>query len=215
MISGQLGLLGREAPEFDCEIRNARRVSLGSGAWIDHAPGWLSGHEAVFEALLETTRWRSERREMYDRVVDVPRLYAVLPADGPGHPILDGMRRALSQRYAVAFERTSLGLYRDGKDSVAWHGDYVARELDSATVATVSVGAPRRFLVRPTGGGSSLPFSLGWGDLIVMGGTCQRTYQHSIPKVSSAAPRIAIMFRPDWSEQPPREGASALDAATR
>ena len=84
--------------------------------------------------------------------------------------------------------------------SVAFHGDYVAREMDRALVATVSVGAPRRFLMRPTGGGKSIALTLGWGDLLVMGGTCQRTWQHAIPKVKHALPRIAIMFRPVWTK---------------
>jgi alkylated DNA repair dioxygenase AlkB len=84
---------------------------------------------------------------------------------------------------------------------VAWHGDTVARELPNALVATVSVGAPRRFSLRPKGGGRSLSLSLGWGDLLVMGGTIQRTWQHSVPKTASAAPRISIMFRPAWSSQ--------------
>jgi alkylated DNA repair dioxygenase AlkB len=92
-------------------------------------------------------------------------------------------------------------------DSVAWHGDYVAREMDRAIVATVSVGAPRRFLLRRKGGGKSIALSLGWGDLLVMGGTCQRTYQHAIPKVRRAEPRIAIMFRPDWATESRTERA--------
>jgi alkylated DNA repair dioxygenase AlkB len=142
---------------------------------------------------------------MYERNVEVPRLYGVLPEDGPGHPIIQPVQRALSEYYGEQFERISLGYYRDGNDSVAWHGDYVARRMHSALVATVSVGAPRRFALRPHGGGTSIPFSLGWGDLIVMGGTCQRTWQHCIPKISYAEPRIAIMFRPHWEDpQSPR-----------
>jgi alkylated DNA repair dioxygenase AlkB len=144
--------------------------------------------------------WRSEERKMYDRMVDVPRLYATIPRDGPGHPSLFEMRRALDRRYATTFEHVSLALYRDGRDSVAWHGDQVARKLPEALVATVSVGAPRRFLLRPYGGGRSFGYSLGWGDLVVMGGSCQRTYQHAVPKVARAEPRIAIMFRPTWQE---------------
>jgi alkylated DNA repair dioxygenase AlkB len=74
--------------------------------------------------------------------------------------------------------------------------------LPSALVATVSVGAPRRFLLRPNTGGTSLSFSLGRGDLLVMGGSCQRTWQHAVPKSRRVGdePRIAIMFRPDWAE---------------
>jgi alkylated DNA repair dioxygenase AlkB len=128
----------------------------------------------------------------------VPRLYALVPNDGEGHPVLEAIRLALSARYAEPLTRVSLGYYRDGGDSVAWHGDQVARRLPTAIVATVSVGAPRRFLLRPMGGGKSLALSLGFGDLLVMGGTCQRTWQHSVPKAKRAAPRIAIMFRPAW-----------------
>ena len=137
---------------------------------------------------------------MYDRIVETPRLFALLPDDGPGHPVIETMRRALEHRYATAFDRVSLALYRDGNDSVAWHGDRVARRLPDALVATVSIGAPRRFLLRPFGGGRSMVRSLGWGDLVVMGGTIQRTYQHAVPKVARADPRIAIMFRPTWEE---------------
>ena len=177
-----------------------RRIELGQGAWLDMAPGWLSGHARLLDALVASTRWRSEERMMYDRIVDVPRLYAVLPDDGPGHPVIEKMREALDRRYETAFVRTTLALYRDGRDSVAWHGDQIARRMESALVATVSIGEPRRFLLRPYGGGRSIAHSLGWGDLVVMGGTCQRTFQHSVPKVAHAEPRIAIMFRPKWEE---------------
>jgi alkylated DNA repair dioxygenase AlkB len=154
------------------------------------------------EALAASTRWHQPRREMYDRTVDVPRLVAGLPEDGPGHPLLEPMRLALCARYGTSFERIGLGLYRDGRDSVAWHGDYVARELPEALVATVSLGEPRRFLLRPATGGPSRAFMLGWGDLMVMGGTCQRTWRHAIPKVASAAPRMVVTFRPVWDPPP-------------
>jgi alkylated DNA repair dioxygenase AlkB len=110
------------------------------------------------------------------------------------------MRRALSARYQETFVRVSFAYYRDGNDSVAWHGDTTARDLPEALVATVSLGQPRRFLLRPTEGGSSIAFPLGGGDLLVMGGTCQRTWRHAIPKVAEAGPRIAVMFRPIWAE---------------
>lgn len=204
MALGQLALFGREAPSIDERFTGLRRTDLGGDAWVEYVPSWLCGHQQLFDALLHDTRWRHETRHMYDRVVEVPRLYAVLPADGEGHPIIDTIRAALNARYNEDFVRTSLGYYRDGRDSVAWHGDYVARRMREALVATVSVGAPRRFLLRPKGGGKSVAFSLGWGDLLVMGGTCQRTWQHAIPKVASAGSRIAIMFRPKWEEEDSR-----------
>jgi alkylated DNA repair dioxygenase AlkB len=194
----QPSLFGNEEPRCDESFGSLRRIELAEGAWIEWAPAWLQGHARLFDVLAHGTRWRSEERRMYDRTVDVPRLYAGLPQDGAGHPVLDDMRRALDRRYVTAFEHVSLALYRDGRDSVAWHGDHVARRLPEAVVATVSVGAPRRFLLRPRGGGRSIGYSLGWGDLFVMGGSCQRTFQHSVPKVARAEPRIAIMFRPTW-----------------
>jgi alkylated DNA repair dioxygenase AlkB len=200
MIAGQRSLFGGGQSIVDAHFASLRRVQLDPTAWVDHAPGWLAGHEALLEHLVRTTSWHQPRREMYDRTVDVPRLVASLPEDGPGHPAIEEMRAALARRYAVELPHVSLGYYRDGRDSVAWHGDYVAREMDEALVATVSLGEPRRFLLRPTGGGRSLAFSLGWGDLLVMGGSSQRTWHHAVPKVARADPRLAVMFRPTWYE---------------
>lgn len=196
----QPSLFGCGAPDFDPAFRGLRRYSLAHGAWIEHQPEWVSGHEAVFETLWTTTHWRLERRHMYERVVDVPRLFAMLPDDGPGHPLLPVLGEALSARYGRALSEISLAGYRDGHDSVAFHGDRVGREKDDTVVAIVSFGAPRRFLLRPAAGlggsRSSLSFDLGWGDLLVMGGTCQRTWEHGVPKTTRAAPRLSVQFRP-------------------
>lgn len=191
---------------------DVRRVHLDDTAWIEHVPEWVGGQDTLMAALGTTTAWREERRMMYERLVTVPRLVASLPEDGPGHPLLLQIGQILSGRHGVAFPRVSLGYYRSGADSVAWHGDTIARQLPDALVATVSLGGPRRFLMRPRGGGRSVAFSLGLGDLLVMGGACQRTWQHSIPKVAQAAPRIAVMFRPIWVA--PGRG-SAVRPATR
>jgi alkylated DNA repair dioxygenase AlkB len=196
----QLGLFDGGAAGFDVGFSRLRRTELEGGAWLDYAQGWLTGDEALLQELAGSVQWRSEERTMYERTVQVPRLYATLPHDGPVPPLLERARAALSARYGEAFERLSLGYYRNGNDSVAWHGDYVARRLPSATVATISVGAPRHFLLRAKGGTQRLTLCLGWGDLLVMGGTCQRTWEHAVPKVRQAAPRIAIMFRPVWRE---------------
>jgi alkylated DNA repair dioxygenase AlkB len=203
MLPGQLSLLGQGEPALDRSAgdRLGRRW-LDETAWVDYATGFVTGQEALMEALVESTRWQQPRREMYEKIVEVPRLVAGLPGDGPGHPLIEEMRAWLSDHYGVAFARTGLGYYRDGRDSVAWHGDYVAREMDEAIVATVSLGEPRRFLLRPKGGGTSIAYNLGWGDLIVMGGSCQRTWQHAIPKVARASPRLVVMFRPVWPVVP-------------
>jgi len=192
--------INRGEPAVDVDaLAHLRRTNLDDASWVEHLPDWVRGQDALMEELVRTTAWRSERRYMYDRTVDVPRLVAGLPDDGPGHPLLERIREALSAHYATAFARVSMGYYRDGADSVAWHGDTTARDMDEPTlVATVSLGAPRRFLLRPGGGGRSLAFQLGRGDLFVMGGLCQRAWQHAVPKVARALPRVAGMFRSIW-----------------
>jgi alkylated DNA repair dioxygenase AlkB len=202
-LAYQPSLLGSGAPSVDpAALVRIERVALDDSAWFEYLPGWVTGHETLFAELVATTAWRAERRPMYERVVDVPRLLATLPEDGPGHPVLEQIRQLLAARYETEFPRLSLGYYRDGQDSVAFHGDTTARDLPQAVVATVSLGEPRRFLLRPRDGGRARAFALGWGDLIVMGGACQRTWRHAVPKVSHAGPRIAVMYRPVWPTPP-------------
>ena len=116
---------------------------------------------------------------------------------GPLSPHCAGRAPSLAARYGVRFDILGLNLYRGGADSVAWHGDRVGRRRSHTVVAIVSLGAPRRFLLRPVGGGPSLRLTPASGDLLVLGGTCQRTWQHSVPKCASAGPRISVMFR-EW-----------------
>ena len=179
------------------------RTVLGSGAWIDVLPGWLSGADVLFERLAADVPWHAERRTMYDSVVDVPRLLAFYGAGDPlPHPVLTEAREALTRHYAEElgepFATAGLCHYRDGRDSVAWHGDRIGRGAREDTmVAILSVGAPRDLLLRPLRGGPSVRRPLGHGDLIVMGGSCQRTWEHCVPKTTRAAgPRISIQFRP-------------------
>jgi alkylated DNA repair dioxygenase AlkB len=147
---------------------------------------------------------------MYERVVDVPRLVARLPEDAPGHPVIDEMAGALSAHHGLRLDQVSLALYRDGRDSVAWHGDRMGPLRDGTVVAIVSLGAPRRFLLRPAGGGRSLAFTLGGGDLLAMGGTCQRTWEHTVPKMAHAGPRISLQFREAVPEPGPGELPASL-----
>ncbi|MEU3339142.1 alpha-ketoglutarate-dependent dioxygenase AlkB [Streptomyces sp. NPDC002144] len=179
------------------------RTRLGLGAWIDVLPGWLAGADELFEQLAREVPWRAERRKMYDHVVDVPRLLAFYGADDTlPHPVLDEARDALSVHYGdelgEPFTTAGLCYYRDGRDSVAWHGDRTGRGAQQDTmVAILSVGEPRDLLLRPMHGGESVRRPLGHGDLIVMGGSCQRTWEHCVPKTTRATgPRISIQFRP-------------------
>ena len=155
VLPRQLGLFATGAPAIDPSLAGVRRIDLDHEAWIELLPGWVRGHDALFDALEASTRWRSERRVMYERRVEVPRLVAGLPGDGPGHPLLESMRQALSRHYREELVRVSMALYRDGKDSVAPHGDTVARDLPVSLMATVSLGAPRRFQLRPAAGGGA------------------------------------------------------------
>ncbi len=180
-----------------------RRTELSAGAWVDVRPGWLTGADTVFEQLRNVVQWQAERRRMYDRVVEVPRLVRLYDVgEALPLPILKTARDTLSAHYAAdlgePFVSAGLCYYRDGRDSVAWHGDTIGRSSRVDTmVAIVSVGTPRPLLLRPRGGGSSLRFLVGHGDLLVMGGSCQRTWEHAIPKTAaSTGPRISVQFRP-------------------
>jgi alkylated DNA repair dioxygenase AlkB len=191
----QLGLFGEERLELGADPSQMRHIELGDGAWLDYQQGFLRGHQQLFEQLLRDVRFHAESRQMYERRVAVPRVTAQLPDDGPLPPILLAVQALLTRRYAEPLSRVSLAYYRDGRDSVAWHGDYVSRERDQALVCSVSLGAPRKFLLRKRGGGASRSLQLGWGDLLVMGGTCQRCFEHAVPKVAVAQPRLAILYR--------------------
>lgn len=183
---------------------SVRRTQLGDGAWLDVRPGWLAGADVLFERLRQVVPWQAERRQMYERVVDVPRLLCFY---GEGarlpDPSLSAATAVLDAHYGdelgEPFVTAGLCLYRDGRDSVAWHGDRIGRGATEDTmVAIISVGAPRTLALRPRngGGGPAQRFELGHGDLIVMGGSCQRTWDHAVPKTARpVGPRISIQFR--------------------
>jgi alkylated DNA repair dioxygenase AlkB len=180
-----------------------RRTHLTRGAWIDVRPGWVTGADELFARLAAAVPWRAERRRMYERVVDVPRLLKFYDEGEPlPDPVLDDALRELNLYYGAElgepFRTAGLCLYRDGRDSVAWHGDTIGRGSTHDTmVAIISVGNPRPLLLRPRGGGHSIRHDLGHGDLIVMGGSCQRTWEHAVPKTARpTGPRVSIQFRP-------------------
>jgi alkylated DNA repair dioxygenase AlkB len=183
------------------------RRPLSDGAWVDLRPGFITSADELFDVLAGTVPWREERTHIYDRTVQVPRLLAGYAEREPlPHQVLDEARSALSLHYAEElgepFVSLGLCLYRDGNDSVAYHGDRIARESPRDTmVAIVSLGAARPFGLRPKSGGSGLKLQVGHGDLLVMGGSCQRTWLHGIPKVANClGARISIQFRPRWGE---------------
>jgi alkylated DNA repair dioxygenase AlkB len=196
MAAVQLPLLGRTEPDIDDRMGRLERVELDDDSWIDHCPGWLSGHATLMDRLMQTTRWHETTQNLYYGVVDTPRLTAQ-GDDLVPYPALRRIRDALRERYGLRFGAPSAALYRDGQDSVAWHRDqgYRDRAADGC-VAAISLGSPRTFLVRPQGGGRSIRFRLGWGDLVILGGRCNRRFEHSVPKTADpVGPRIALMFR--------------------
>jgi alkylated DNA repair dioxygenase AlkB len=198
-----LDLVAQDGPGLAALAGRLRRRELSQGAWVDHLPGWVHGSDAVLRALLDEVNWRAERRWMYDGRVDVPRLLRWYGEGEPlPHPVLAQARESLTDHYRAElgepFVTAGMCLYRDGRDSVAWHGDTQGRSAHADTmVAIVSFGSPRLLLLRPRGGGASLRFPLGHGDLIVMGGSCQRTWEHAIPKTTrQVGPRVSVQFRP-------------------
>jgi alkylated DNA repair dioxygenase AlkB len=192
-----------EAVDFDRSFARLTRAHLDEDSWVDHAPEWISGADLLFEEVLEGRDWGQRSRHMYDRRVREPRLtapWSVRSGEPLEPPALEEIRACLSERYARTFDSVGFNLYRDGQDSVAWHGDRIDKEIEDPIVALVSLGEPRRFLLRPKGGGRSRPFLLGRGDLLVTGGRTQRTWEHSVPKVAQAGPRISLAYRHGMDE---------------
>lgn len=195
-LAWQGSLLGTGELGVDAGFHSAVRTALdpAADAWIDHAPGWVSGGDDLFAELVERIRWDAPVVRMYDRMLDTPRLSGRIERSIRPR-VVEEMRSLLSARYGIEFRRVGANLYRDGRDSVAWHGDRVARDLPEACIAIVSLGGRRRFLLRPKGGGRSRRVDLLCGDLLVMGGSCQRNWDHCVPKVARAEPRMSITFR--------------------
>ncbi|ACU71135.1 putative alkylated DNA repair protein [Catenulispora acidiphila DSM 44928] len=201
----QSSLLDVDTPETVGALgTTVERVRLTDGAWVDLRRGWISGADELFARLMETVPWRAERRKMYERIVDVPRLLCFY-ADGEPlpDPLLTEARATLDHHYAPElgepFTTAGLCLYRDGKDSVAWHGDTIGRGSSQDTmVAILSLGTPRTLALRPRNGAAPpLRYEVGHGDLLVMGGSCQRTWEHAVPKSARPlGPRISVQFRP-------------------
>lgn len=183
-------------PTVDPSFATLRRHWLDQRSWVDHVPGWLTGGDAVFEDLLKGGEWRQRLVEMWGNIVLEPRLTLRWPEkDWPS--ILEDARALLAQRYFRDFSSVAVNLYRDGRDSVAWHRDRIQRSLEAPLVATISLGAPRTFRLRPFGHtrGKALTLQPASGDLIVMGGRCQHDWEHIVPKCSAALPRMAVTIR--------------------
>jgi alkylated DNA repair dioxygenase AlkB len=188
-----------DAPGFDAQFTSLLRVELDESAWIEHVSGWVSGADALFATIVESASWTQRRVHMYDRMVDEPRLiawYGTALDDASLPPVIAPMAAALSARYGREFDGVGAALYRDGRDSVAWHGDRIPLEIVEPVVALISLGSVRTLRMRcKSRHRETRAFTFVPGDLFVMGGTSQRTWEHSVPKVAKAGPRLSLQFR--------------------
>jgi alkylated DNA repair dioxygenase AlkB len=199
-VAWQPSLWAAQGTVVDNSFRGLVRTPLDADSWVDHCPGWMAGSDGAFEELLRDVAWSQRRRWMYDRQIDEPRLtsWQRVEENVTLRPEwLEEARASLSSRYGVRFDSVGINLYRDGADSVAWHRDRIPPEIVDPIVALVSLGQPRKFLLRSRGGGKSLAFRLGRGDLLVTGGQTQRHFEHSVPKVKGAGARMSLAFRHD------------------
>jgi alkylated DNA repair dioxygenase AlkB len=208
------------SPAPDPDFTGLVRHDLDGDAWVDHVTGWMAGGAELYEAVVTGVQWSAPDVLMYGRVVAQPRLsgrWAPTDAPAAAAAALAEAQALLSARYGRELTSIGANLYRDGNDSVAWHGDRVAREQVEALIAIVSLGEARPFRLRPRAGGPSLGFELGGGDLLVMGGSCQRTWEHSVPKVRRAVgPRVSVTFREHragdgfYDEPPSHDGPATV-----
>jgi alkylated DNA repair dioxygenase AlkB len=211
-VSWQPSLLDGGAPALDVSYAGLRRLVLDDRSWVDYCPGWLAGSDAVLDLLLSTAQWQQRTVTMWDRELPEPRLtagWSTAAKDAP--PLLSEMCALLSARYDIGLDSVWVNLYRDGQDSVAWHGDRHRLTMTQPMVATVSLGARRKFQLRRRGSSTiSHTFRPGVGDLLVMGGECQNEWEHCVPKTARhVGARMSVTIRhsrpavgQQWLERP-------------
>jgi alkylated DNA repair dioxygenase AlkB len=196
MTAGQLDLFDSGTSKIDRSFASARRIDLDEHSWVEHVPAWLTGADRLFTLLLEQAGWEQRDRWMINRVVTEPRLTAEYPDVRDSPELLRSIAEALSTHYAIPYDGLWINLYRDHRDSTGWHGDWPSCRRDRCIVPVLSLGAPRRFLIRLRDGGPSTTISPRSGDLVVMGGRCQRDWRHCVPKQATpAGPRISVNFK--------------------
>ena len=179
-----------------CPDTPFQRTHLDEMCWVDHAPLWLDGADGLLLDLIDCLPFHQGRRLMWDNWVTEPRLTSTIRLGHPDLPeIVDTISAALAAHYSAPFDQLFTNYYRSGSDSVAWHSDRIGRQKVDPMVAIVSLGGPRTLQLRPKGGGASIRFPRASGDLLVMGGATQHSWEHAIAKVANASPRISLTFR--------------------
>jgi alkylated DNA repair dioxygenase AlkB len=192
----QLGLFDKTEMAVNATFGGAHRIDLDDTSWVEYVPGWLTGSERLLAALIANADWEQRDRWIVDRMVAEPRLTAEYRdlAHAPD-PMLRTAAGALSAHYGVPYDGLWINYYRDHRDSTGWHGDWPTCKRSICTVPVLSLGATRRFLLKPRHGGRSTVLSPAGGDLIVMGGRCQRDWRHRVPKQTTpAGARISVNF---------------------
>lgn len=190
-------------------------VRVLPGAWLRYAPRFLDANaaDALFGMLLDDIAWEQHHVHLFGRKLPAPRLSCWVGDAGaaytysgtrfeprPWPAALTKLREHLQARCNTHFNSVLANLYRDGQDAMAWHSDDEPELGPQPLIASLSLGATRRFVLRPRVKGSSraqdLPMQLTHGSLLLMGGDCQCLYRHALPRTRCiVAPRINLTFR--------------------
>ncbi|MDB4988524.1 MAG: alpha-ketoglutarate-dependent dioxygenase alkB [Myxococcaceae bacterium] len=190
-----------------------RRIELGEGAYLELTDHWLerTAADLALAALHREVDWQARAIRIFGREVMQPRLVSwvgdaeaaytysgVLHHPAPWTPTLAALRARLQSELGIPFNSVLCNLYRDGRDSMGMHSDSEPELGPSPQVASISLGAPRRFMLRHRRGPSfgKLDLMLEHGSLLLMRGTTQHVYKHGMAKVSTQVePRINLTFR--------------------
>ena len=187
-----------------------RRIDLNASSWVDFVDAFVRRPDDEFRNLRDTTPWETTEVLRYDRYVPERRLSAGLAADR--HPLLRQTSLHLEARYRVRWTGVAAILYRDGEDFQGFHGDRELRWLDDTLIAIMVLGTRRPFVLRPRRAGPQMRdgtpagagpgdvvLTPGRGDLLVMGGACQRDWLHTVPPAATAEERISLTWR--WTSR--------------
>lgn len=176
------------------------RILAASGdAEVRYVPDVLTADESAsfFRYLRESVAWDESTMWMYDHEVSVPRLVAWYGASDPLPPRIDAMRARMCERFDAPFNGVGMNLYRDERDSVAWHSDRNEGLIERPTVAILSLGETREMHVRPKAPPrKTTRIELEPGSVLLMTGSAQDRFEHSIPKrAEHVGERISVVFR--------------------
>jgi alkylated DNA repair dioxygenase AlkB len=179
----------------------------GGPKCVDYYPGWVDDADRLFEALRDDIAWEQHIITLYGRSLPTPRLTAWMadsayrysgivnePASCP-EPLAE-LRKRLCNELGVSFNSCLANLYRDGTDSMGYHSDDEPELGKRPTIASISLGDRRRFVMRHRTTRERWSWDLGHGDLLVMRDESQRAFAHAVPKTSRpVGPRMNLTFR--------------------